>query len=195
MAYFVRVSVSYDTIKGFFETVPADTLVVYEHDASRIHCHFYIITSLKTDSLKVRLKKYYPFTKTDWSFKTARDEMCIRYMAKGKYDPKYVRGYDQQKLDDYKADWTPEPPPKETKTGPSQFSMAREVKDMTEERDDIVMLYHDLVKNTIYIHQKYEKAFSEFNIEKVAITALAFFTGGRTTLTQRIVGKFSRYGT
>lgn len=194
MAYFVRVSVSYDTIKGFFETVPADTLVVYEHDASRIHCHFYIITSLKTDSLKVRLKKYYPFTKTDWSFKSATDDLCVRYMAKGKHDPKYVRNFSLDKIEEYKTSWTPEPPPKETKNGPSQYTMAKEVKDMTPEQSDLVMLYSAIVSNTIYIHQKYEKAFCDYNIEKVATTAFALFSGGRTSLAQRIVGKFSRYG-
>lgn len=193
MAYFVRVSASYDTLKPFFESVPAETLVVYEHDASRVHCHFYIITSLKTDSLKVRLKKLYLFTKTDWSFKTARDDLCVRYMAKGKYDPKYVRGYDQSKIDAYKADWKPEA---EKKTNLTTYDLAKEVYSYVKDKqlDSEEEYYGAIIRNAIDIHHKYKKAFCEFSLMRVVETAASFSIQGVQSIERRLLNKISRRG-
>lgn len=191
MAYFVRVSQSYDTLKPFFESVPAETLVVYEHDASRVHCHFYIITSLKTDSLKVRLKKLYRFEKSDWSFKTAKNDMCVRYMAKGKYDPKYVRGYDQQKIDAYKADWKPDIPKEAKKT---VYDMAEAVfnKIQISECYSEEHLYREAIRIAILEHQIQRKAFCEFSLAKVVETAVAMTADGRSSLIRRLLLKFNR---
>lgn len=192
MSYFVRVTASYDEIKTFCETVPAETLVVYEHDASQIHCHFYIVTSLKPDSLKVRLKKLRNFHKTQWSFKTARDDLCVRYMAKGKYDPKYVRGYDLDKIAQYKADWKPEPLKKEK---PTVYDMAREVHDKMkgENYDNSAhKFYSDLIFHSVHIHHRYRKPFCDFSIMKVVVTAESLTIGGYNALEQRLLNKLSR---
>lgn len=192
MAYFVRVTASYDEIKTFCETVPAETLVVYEHDASQVHCHFYIVTSLKTDSLKVRLKKLRNFHKTQWSFKTARDDLCVRYMAKGKYDPKYVRGYDMEKIALYKADWKPEVLKKEK---PTVYDMAREVHDMmkVENYDNSAhKFYSDLIFHSVQIHHRYRKPFCDFSIMKVVVTAESLTIGGYNALERRLLNKLCR---
>lgn len=192
MAYFVRVTASYDEIKTFCETVPAETLVVYEHDASQVHCHFYIVTSLKTDSLKVRLKKLRNFDKTQWSFKTARDDMCVRYMAKGKYDPKYVRGYDMEKIVQYKADWKPEVARKEKLT---TYDMALEVHSRmkTEDyTDNSCKFYSDLIFHTVQVHHQYRKPFCDFSIMKVVVTAESLNIEGYSSLERRLLNKLSR---
>lgn len=192
MAYFVRVTASYDEIKPFCESVPCDTLVVYEHDASQVHCHFYIITSLKTDSLKVRLKKLRNFDKTQWSFKTARDDRCVRYMAKGKYDPKYVKGFSQDIIDAYKADWKEEPTKKEK---PSVYDLAQEVYSYVKEEvcDTDEKYYQLLIFNAINVHHKYRKAFCDFSLMKVVETAATFSIQGTQNLERRMLSKIFRY--
>lgn len=192
MAYFVRVTASYDEIKPFCETVPAETLVVYEHDASQVHCHFYIKTTLATDSLKVRLKKLRNFHKTQWSFKTARDELCIRYMAKGKYDPKYVRGYDIEQLNKYKADWKPEPIKKEK---PTVYDMALEVHEAMKGGDyegSADKFYKELLYQSVKVHHQHRKPFCDFSIMKVVVTAESLTIGGYNALERRLLNKLSR---
>lgn len=191
MAYFVRVTASYDEIKPFCETVPAETLVVYEHDASQVHCHFYIKTTLATDSLKVRLKKLRTFDKTQWSFKTAKDDLCVRYMAKGKYDPKYVRGYDIEQINKFKADWRPNLPKEKTTT---IYDMAEaifnniQIETITSEE----ALYREAIRQAIIIHHKQRKAFCEFSLSKVVETAVAFTPTGQQALERRLMLKFNR---
>lgn len=194
MAYFVRVTASYSELETFFVSVPADTVVVYQHDeASQVHCHFYIVTSLKTDSLKVRLKKLKQFDKTQWSFKTARDDRCIRYMAKGKYEPKYVRGYSQDKINDFKADWKPEAKEKEKAT---VYDIAQEVYDAIKNNnyESDYEYYKAIISNAISVHHRYRKPFCEFSLSKVVETASTLSIKGVEILERRMLNKLSKYG-
>lgn len=192
MAYFVRVSVPYTTVQECLEALPAEVLVVYEHEASQVHCHFYIKTHLKTDSIKVRLKKFHNFTKDQWSFKTAKDDLCVRYMAKGKYDPKYVRGFPKEKIDEYKSDWKSDVG-KKPKTI-TVYDIAEEVSrqlrisEMTSEEE----LYKQAIHEAIATHHRMRKAFCEFSIAKVVETAVAMYAHGCISLERRLLLKFNR---
>ena len=77
MDIFARISEPYQTLEGVLQSLANDCekLVVYEHAGTRVHVHFYAVgMRIKTDALKVRIKKHLNVTvydKTRWSFKTA----------------------------------------------------------------------------------------------------------------------------
>lgn len=198
MKYFVRVSCPYEQIAGFFTACPADQLVCYEHDASRVHCHFYIVTDLKSDAIKVRLKKFGQFTKSDWSFKTAQDDGCIRYMAKGKYDAKYVRGYSTSDIDAFKADWKLDTPSQKKKTQTSAYDLAQEVAQVMKENSLIYddnnydKYISDIMFHAVRVHHKYRKAFCEFSLRRVITTAMSLDVGGFSVVERKIQNYFSK---
>ena len=94
MDLFVRITITYEELEGFMEKFAedCDKLIVYQHDASRKHIHFYAVNCrIKTDAIKTRIKKYLHVTqwdKSNWSFKSADNPSCITYMSKGKLDPR-----------------------------------------------------------------------------------------------------------
>lgn len=200
MKYFVRLSQPYAVLEDVIRRMgdQAKALVCYEHSekADNVHVHIYIDTTLKSDALKVRLKKVYMFQKTEWSFVTANDDNCIVYMSKGKLEPSYVKGYTQQEIDEFRGRWEvrASPDKKDSKTGPTQFQIAQEIRDLTPEIEDTLELYSQLVRNAITVHLKHKKAFSEFSLDKTVTTAFAMYHKGRCSIVQRMVGKFSKYG-
>ena len=104
MDIFARISEPYQTLEGVLQSLANDCekLVVYEHAGTRVHVHFYAVgMRIKTDALKVRIKKHLNVTvydKTRWSFKTASDGGCITYMSKGHLDPVFVKGFSQDEI-------------------------------------------------------------------------------------------------
>lgn len=173
-------------------------LVVYEHNekVENIHCHVYIVTSIKPDAMKVRLKKYHPFSSTEWSFKTAQDDGCIRYMSKGVHEPKYCKGYTPEQISKFKSSWELKKPDQRVsqKATVSAWDMAMEVVEIAQSvsEDNITELYQACVKAAIQVHRKHKKAYCQFSLERVVETAFSQFLAGEISLTQRMLQKFSK---
>lgn len=114
-----RISSSYDDLISFCDKLSrnSDKLIVYEHDASRVHVHGLVSNcKVSTDTLKNWVKTALSvdtFPKSDWSFITKDkqgnnvNDSFITYMSKGQLDPKCVYGYDLDEVSQYKMQWKP----------------------------------------------------------------------------------------
>lgn len=114
-----RVTVSYDSVVKFVDKLSdhSEKLIIYEHDASRIHIHG-LVTDCKvsTDTLKNWIKNALnvtKFSKSDWSFITQTkqgdpvDDNFITYMSKGILQPRFVKGYTDDVIEQFKSNWKP----------------------------------------------------------------------------------------
>lgn len=100
----------------------ADKALAYEHIGTateKVHVHL-LLVGVRCDkkTLQKRMNEHFKLTDKltgngDWSFKTkdknygpVEDSVkYITYMTKGKFDPKYNKGYTQEQLDEAKALW------------------------------------------------------------------------------------------
>lgn len=110
--YAVRVTRPARELEAFFDKLQGvcDKLIVYEHNASRIHVHFLIVNcQVKTDTLKNWIRSCVgDVHRSDWSFlEKDVDEKFITYMSKGKLDPVVVKGYDEKEVFEYRSAWVP----------------------------------------------------------------------------------------
>jgi len=95
----------------------SDKLVIYEHEAdddvSRTHIHGLIMDCSRSDDtlrnnlFKVNYTKNYELKST---YKTKNgvypvDAKYITYMSKGHLDPKYCKGFTEEEIAAYKAQW------------------------------------------------------------------------------------------
>jgi len=113
MDYFCRITLPYDLIQNAFPQIKKDSqaIIVYEHPKDNFikqtHCHFYIkgySGSIETVKNKFRSITQCGKGNKFWSFKNENvDDTCIKYMTKGKYDPKYYEGFTQDEIDAHKA--------------------------------------------------------------------------------------------
>ena len=118
-SYAIRLTCSYTFATTLFDDDlglnTGEGVVVYQHDASRIHIHIAIKdTPLGIEALKQRIKKKgYTFDRGDWSFKTwDGSEQFLVYMTKGTLAPSFIRGWTQEQAQDWATRWTePSPPP------------------------------------------------------------------------------------
>lgn len=221
MDIFARITFPYDVLSGFFEKLADDCtrLVVYQHDASQTHVHFYAQNcSIKTDAMKTRIKKHLQVASMDknkWSFKTASDTGCITYMSKGVLEPMFVKGFTREELVVCKDRWverTPETsaPKKSTVT---QYDMAMEVFEMIRAKcshsDITEMLMNDCqlqppkdydekslyalcIKYAIRVCHKHRKGFDEFSIRKIISPAYTKFANGKVAFTEKMLSSFFR---
>jgi len=134
MNFAFRISVSYQDanirLLELFDM--CEKVAVYEHEAddevSRTHIHGLIMNcSRKEDTLRNKIfkpnwKKDYQLATTYRSGKdliiTPVSESYITYMAKGKLDPQYVKGFTKEFIDECKGkwiNWTPEKIAEESK--------------------------------------------------------------------------------
>lgn len=115
-SYAVRLTFPYSEVQGAIEQFAkaSEGIVVYEHEAdkevSRTHIHLLLEKcSVGTDTLKnyVRKCKEVKIEKTDWSFKTASEDLgnYIKYMSKGVLESVYVKGYDMEYINECKSKW------------------------------------------------------------------------------------------
>lgn len=114
-----RVSRSYDQLTTFITKLSnsSSKLIVYEHDATRLHIHGLVIgCKVSTDTLKNWIKDALnceKFAKSDWSFITQDkqgnpvDDNFITYMSKGVLQPRYVLNYDDDYINQLKLQWKP----------------------------------------------------------------------------------------
>lgn len=114
--YHVRISRSYEELKGFFENEKCTHMVVYEHDAdeevSRTHCHAWIKGCANSDTLKNHIRKLIgPVSKTDWYF-TEKNKKYVEwtddvmtYLSKGVLEVKYVIGFTEAEIEEKKNKW------------------------------------------------------------------------------------------
>lgn len=111
--YFCRIRVPYEKFSPVASLMSekCERLIIYEHndDPNNIHIHFYIqACQVSTDTLKNYCKRH-GITGgkkgSNWSFKLARDTGCIKYMTKGKYEPKFVKGFTDDEVAEHKSLW------------------------------------------------------------------------------------------
>jgi len=101
--YAVRMTVAYNTLPTVLEKWSdiCDQIVVYEHPvppASRQHCHLLIVNPKMTSKAFKERSGFAKAGNSFWSWKNLKPGtresalMYIRYMTKGKYDPKFMDG-------------------------------------------------------------------------------------------------------
>lgn len=118
----VRITLPFSDVSGAVRSwaMKADKLLCYEHtNTDKLHCHLLMLnTSVDAERLKQLAKACGVDGKGNqfWSFKTKSKHTgpvseetsgrYITYMTKGQFDPKYVKGYEQEYLLALKDAWT-----------------------------------------------------------------------------------------
>lgn len=118
--YCVRITVAYNMLPNVLEkwTDICEQIIVYEHPAppaSRQHCHLLIVNPKVTSKTFKDRSGLGNGGNAFWSWKNLKPKtrasalMYIRYMSKGKYDPKYcdgqIRHFGAEDLAIEKANW------------------------------------------------------------------------------------------
>lgn len=115
-----RISVPYDECREkvleYLESL-SEKLIIYQHEAdddvNRTHIHGLIMDCSRSDDtlrnnlFKVNYTKNYEL-KSTYKTKTGTypvDDKYITYMSKGKLDPSYSKGYTEDEIAAYKAQW------------------------------------------------------------------------------------------
>lgn len=110
---FARIRSSYDAVSDVISILATkvERIIVYEHNerADNIHIHFLMEgNKLSTDTIKNYFKRH-GFEPGDngcnWSFASATDRGAIVYMSKGVLEPKFIKGYENEEIDDLKKSW------------------------------------------------------------------------------------------
>lgn len=203
MDLFVRITVDYERVKDFLQRLSddADKLIVYQHDASRVHIHFYIVNvRIKPDAIKTRFKKFMginEWPRTDWSFESATDDGCIRYMSKGIFDPVYNKGFDLDRIAELKSSWVDKGKVKQTKDTITQYVMSMEVYELVKEWSKKPFgviptqeIYRQCIIFSIQVCHKYRKGFDEFSLRKIAQPAYVKFEHCGEQFVNKCVEKF-----
>lgn len=211
-----------DKLTEFFSSL--DRAVVYQHDAdeevARTHIHALAETSVSTDTLKNRLEKVigYRLPKTDWAFTqkikhNPVEDRFITYMSKGKYEPKYLKGFTQEDCDNYKSLWVEKSPSSATekKQTMSGFQISKELAeyiDAVTGTDKWIFLdgrficdnpngrhltEEEIIDKCINIHNKYEKSYCDFSLVRCIQTAYGLSQRGswKTYLIQSVKNKLA----
>lgn len=117
-----RITRSYDSLQTFVDKLAGSSskLIIYEHDAARVHIHGLVTDcSVSTDTLKNWIKNVFSckqFPKSDWSFITKDkqgnlvNDNFIIYMSKGVLQPRFVNGYTDDVVEQFKQQWKPVTP-------------------------------------------------------------------------------------
>lgn len=115
MNYAPRLSFTYQQLAHWVPRVAmvSDKVIVYEHpdDPANLHCHMLIFgLTVEIKTVKTWLKDSLRQTpaRTQWAFPEQYkgepvNDGFIKYMSKGKYDPKYNKGYTEQFIAEQKA--------------------------------------------------------------------------------------------
>ena len=116
--YCLRIHHPYEDAKRIFAAfaLRCDKLVVYEHPADgktkRIHCHA-LLTGTNVDkkqlrnvaegthSVDVKGNGNMAFSEDEWD----QDMHFVTYMSKGKWDPKYYKGFSEEDITTAKSLW------------------------------------------------------------------------------------------
>lgn len=121
MNYAVRITFPAEKLSSFFSRLAmvSERLCVYEHseNVSNIHCHICLFgyqgdvknikrwseeaLNLKIDKTKISIKSQYKPHGTVQSIPI--DEGSVSYASKGKYDPKYCKGFTNEEVSVLKA--------------------------------------------------------------------------------------------
>lgn len=197
MDYAVRVSYPYAQLVEVFKKLSevCDKIVVYEHDASRVHVHALLCgCRVSTDTIKNWIKKTLNVTvsKYDWSFKNAnKDDKYITYMSKGKLEPAFSKGYDGLELASLREQWQDKKEVKEEessvidlrKVRVTRYTLANEVLGLYNERYTTAESYDEderlkvkmkkLIEIVKEVCKKHKKGCDYDNCAKIAQTVLA----------------------
>lgn len=120
--YAVRITRSWSVVERAVVAIAlrCDKVLAYEHVGSateKVHIHLILVgVRCDVDTLKNDMKRNGLATlkgNGEWSFKTKDKKygdvtdspVYITYMTKGKYDPKYNKGYSNEELEQAKASW------------------------------------------------------------------------------------------
>lgn len=114
----VRITKSFNELENWITVEDCSQCVVYEHESdnevSRTHCHIWLKNiTCNTDTLKNHIRKVVgKVDKSDWAFmemnkknKTLWTDDVITYMSKGVLKPKYVKGFTDDEIEEYKSKW------------------------------------------------------------------------------------------
>lgn len=114
-----RITRSYDQLTEFITKLANSSkqLIVYEHEASRVHIHG-LVSECKVgkETLKNWIKDALDckqFPKSDWSFITQDKQgnlvgdNFITYMSKGVLQPRFNKGYTDSLVEQYRLQWKP----------------------------------------------------------------------------------------
>lgn len=201
-SYAVRITYPYTRLKGFTQRLleVCDRLAIYQHDeASRVHIHAYLDrcqVSVQTMKNWIIADVDEQPTKDMWSFKTKTregpiEDRFLTYMSKGKLDPVLVKGFTQDQINYYRSQWidlttdsgTPAESSKDTIT---IYRMARELAQYIDTKSqsdyDLVqgkfisaqesLPMREVVLQAIRIHNKYQKSYTDFCIQRLVQTAI-----------------------
>lgn len=199
MDYAVRVSYTYAELVEVFNKLSevCDKIAVYEHDASRKHIHAVLRgCRVSTDTIKNWIKKALNVNvkKTDWSFKTTYgedhkpvDDEFIKYMSKGKLEPKYKKGYDDLEIASFREKWQDkqkEPVIDLRKNRVTRYTLAQEVyglynerylneQDFSEDGTKMTIKLCKLIDIVKEVCKNHKKGLDYDNCAKIAQTVLA----------------------
>lgn len=205
MDLFCRITLPYDELEGFLVKFSSecDKLIVYQHDGTRTHIHFYAVNCrIKTDAIKCRIKKHLQvteFPKSNWSFKSADDSKCITYMSKGILTPRYVKGFTDEEVLGYTQAWVEKPVLSvvDKKSTLTQYDMSMEVYELVKEwasqKFGLIHtheIYKQCVVTAISVCHKHRKGFDEFSIRKIVQPAYTKFEHCQTQFVEKVVDKF-----
>ena len=181
--YAVRLRASYEALQGTIGAwaLRCDGVLCYEHveRAENIHCHLLLDNvGCSIDTLKGIMRQHGIDLKGagQLSFKTKYKLACgdvvnitadnlgkyITYMTKGKYDPKYNKGYDPARIAQLKSEWVVysnpyEHPLKEHMRGFDTF-VSKKLSDVQNDMYNRIGLNKDIVRKWTfaYCSQLYE---------------------------------------
>lgn len=111
MDYAVRITRTYDELGDSVKSIAqkCKQVIVYQHEGSRLHCHLLLVEcKVSTDTLKNYFKKTLGVVdKSDWSFKVCNEftNKYITYMSKGKYKPSFVKGFEENFIEERQKEW------------------------------------------------------------------------------------------
>jgi len=207
MDYFIRISYPYDTIQEWVTKVTqhSKALVCYQHDVTdNIHIHLYATqVTVSTDSLKGWLNKMLgkKVKSTEWSFKNKGiNPDCIAYMSKGKLDPVFTHGFEDDYIKSKKDqgyDVTDRVVAVKRKNI-TQYEIACNIFEKLPKNgflngkpdETVPEVYRRLTELAIEQHNELRKAYNEFSIRTCIQTAYNMHTKCRKQFVDKMVDKF-----
>lgn len=122
--YAPRLSMSYVELSSVFDvwSKSCESMVVYEHpqdtSVKTTHCHVLMINS-KYATAEQYKRQFHELVKTDlkgqslwaWEHKEygTPEKGFIRYMSKGKFEPKFVKNFSKEELENARQSWKDTP--------------------------------------------------------------------------------------
>lgn len=188
---------------------PHTRYIAYQHDSdeqvSRTHTHILVTDTFPSvETIKNYLREIFPgITKSDYAFKTKYkprnskvsvpvDEKFITYMSKGKFDCAISRGFTDEQIQRYKAQWVDYETISKKEEAVTSYTMAQELAryiEATYTEEPVDFHYVDIVNQAIDIHNRHHKGFNDHSLIRVIQTA---FGMGNTPFRAKMITLITR---